>query len=407
MAAATHRYMSDILKTPGFFTAAIAADNDNVFDQAFKSENDGPMLHPLDIGPFPQQMMRDAHNDNNNFFLQTSSEPAFTPLFSYGKPVHYPNPLRHPQVLSPPTSAIQSPLNWPYNEFHQQQPRRATLHTIATHNHSGSPRVHYGQVTPPDDQLPDAFEYDGMHTGFMEQQPSHSSQDQRESNSAGKRKRASHSSTNGASPKSTKRSRRSTARSKIQASNQLDLENPEDEKRSKFLERNRVAASKCRQKKKEWTNNLEARARELQNNKNQLALMATSLKNEVMFLKGQMLRHTGCGCVQIREYLTHEADSLTSASHFTHKKFESAASPIGTAPNSRPGSVSDNSSERHVSRRGSFNLDEVGSPDDDTSQHMSTQPTRFKSEKQLEALLTSQLVQDTSDQGIASRVSGS
>ncbi|MCJ1247368.1 hypothetical protein MMC30_004582 [Trapelia coarctata] len=406
MAAATQGYMSDILKTPGFFTAAIAADGDNVFEQAFKSQNDGSLLHPLDIGGIQQhqQMMRDAHNDNNNnFFLQNSNDRAFTPLFSYPKTSQYANPLRHPTIPSPPTSAIQSPHDWPYSDFDQHRSRRSNLHTLATQNHPGTPRMHYGQVTPPDDQLSSAFDYDKMPPEFMQQRPAQASQQQPENNS-GKRKRPSNGSANEASPESSKRSRRSTARSKAQAAAQLDLHNPEDEKRSKFLERNRVAASKCRQKKKEWTNNLEVRARDLQNSKNQLALIVGSLKNEVMFLKGQMLRHTGCGCSQIREYLTHEADNIASASHASHKKFESAASPIGSAPNSRPGSVSDNSSERHVSRRSSFNLDELGSPHDESAQKM-TSHMHFKSEKELEALLTSQLVQDTSDQGIASRVS--
>jgi len=407
MAAATQGYMPDILKTPGFFTAAIAADGDNFFEQAFKCQNDGSLLHPLDMGSIHQhqQMMRDAHNDSNNILLQTSNDRAFTPLVSYSKTPQYANPLRHPQIPSPPTSAIQSPHDWPYSEFDQHQPRRSNLHALATQNHSSTPRVNYGQVTPPDDQLSSTFDYDGMPAEFMQQQPAQALQQQPESNNAGKRKRSSHGSATEASPKSSKRSRRSTARSKAQTATQLDLHNPEDEKRSKFLERNRVAASKCRQKKKEWTNNLEARARDLQNSKNQLALIVGSLKNEVMFLKGQMLKHTGCGCTQIREYLTHEADNITSASYTSHKKFESAASPIGSAPNSRPGSVSDNSSERHVSRRNSFNLDELGSPYDDSSQEATSHSMHFKSEKELEALLTSQLVQDTSEQGIASRVS--
>ena len=398
--------MSDILKTPGFFTAAIAADGDNVFEQAFTGQTDGSMLHPLDMGSVQQhqQMMRDGQNENNNYLLQTSNERAFTPVFSYSKSPQYPNPLWHPQVPSPPTSAIQSPHAWVYNEFDQHQPRRAKLHTLATQNHSTTPRMHYGQVTPPDDQLPDAFDYDGMPQVFMQEQSAHASQPQMESNNSGKRKRSLNGSANETSPKSA-RSRRSTARSKAQAAIQLDPHNPEDEKRSKFLERNRIAASKCRQKKKEWTNNLEVRARELQSSKNQLSLIVGSLKNEVMFLKGQMLRHTGCGCSQIREYLTHEADNITSASQASYKKFESAASPIGSAPNSRPGSISDNSSERHGSRRASFSLDEVGSPHDDSSPDTASHSMHFKSEKELEALLTSQLVQDTSDQGIASRVS--
>ena len=84
----------------------------------------------------------------------------------------------------------------------------------------------------------------------------------------------------------------------------------EDQKRNKFLERNRVAASKCRQKKKEWTSNLESRARTLQNERNQLSLMASSLKEEVLWLKGELLKHSTCDCERIRHYLNREANHL-------------------------------------------------------------------------------------------------
>ena len=82
------------------------------------------------------------------------------------------------------------------------------------------------------------------------------------------------------------------------------------DKRIKFLERNRIAASKCRQKKKEWTSNLEIRARELQHEKNQMTVLGSSLKDEVMFLKGEILKHVSCGCDQIQGYLTREADNI-------------------------------------------------------------------------------------------------
>ncbi|KAI9882520.1 MAG: 54S ribosomal protein, mitochondrial [Watsoniomyces obsoletus] len=90
------------------------------------------------------------------------------------------------------------------------------------------------------------------------------------------------------------------------------MEEGEDSKRSKFLERNRVAASKCRQKKKEWTSQLEIRARALQLQKDQLSLVVASLKNEVLALKGELLQHDSCGCERIRQYLHREADHLAS-----------------------------------------------------------------------------------------------
>ncbi|KAF2238869.1 hypothetical protein EV356DRAFT_504194 [Viridothelium virens] len=88
--------------------------------------------------------------------------------------------------------------------------------------------------------------------------------------------------------------------------------NPEEQvKREKFLERNRVAASKCRQRKKDWMSGLEIRARDLQSQRATLSAYAASLRDEVLYLKDQMLRHQGCGCTKIREYLNDQAEMVS------------------------------------------------------------------------------------------------
>ena len=84
----------------------------------------------------------------------------------------------------------------------------------------------------------------------------------------------------------------------------------DDIKRERFLKRNRVAASKCRQKKKEYINNLEERARELTSTRNHLMAYVASLKDEIIALKTEMLKHSDCNCVAIREYLRREASLL-------------------------------------------------------------------------------------------------
>ena len=88
-----------------------------------------------------------------------------------------------------------------------------------------------------------------------------------------------------------------------------------DDKRSQFLERNRVAASKCRQKKKEWTSNLEQRARELQASKTSLSLLVSSLREELLYLKGEALRHSTCDCTSVREYLARNAEASLPRGH--------------------------------------------------------------------------------------------
>lgn len=82
-------------------------------------------------------------------------------------------------------------------------------------------------------------------------------------------------------------------------------------KRERFLKRNRVAASKCRQKKKEYINGLEERARELTSTRNHLMAYVASLKDEIIALKTEMLKHSNCNCVAIQEYLRREASLLS------------------------------------------------------------------------------------------------
>lgn len=388
MAISTQGYMGDILKTPGYFTAAMSSEGENPFEQSFQNQAD---KYAFEQNQDPFRKSINNNNNNNNLFLQNVPENQYTPLFGYSNTSEYPNPLLHQQVSSPPPSAKHTPPNWPYNELQPQLPSRGSLHSLTTQNNPHHPRVEYGQVTPPDDQTPN-LDYQNLQSTYPQEDP-------KDALSMRKRKRSSYTTVEDLT-KPSKRSKRATNRSK--ASTQAptrDVLSPEEEKRSKFLERNRIAASKCRQKKKEWTSNLEARARELQNSKNRLAIMVTSLKDEVLWLKGEMLKHTGCGCAQIREYLTQQADNITSSAS-SYKPFVSAASPVGSEPHSRSNSVSAES-EYSRSRHGSFGFDEG-----EEMRARRSPSAHFKTENELEALLTSQLAQDTSDLGIARRVGG-
>jgi bZIP transcription factor len=111
-----------------------------------------------------------------------------------------------------------------------------------------------------------------------------------------------------AQPATTIRRRKKSA-SKQSSSGQAADNN---DRRSQFLERNRVAASKCRLKKKEWTSNLEQRARELQASKTSLALLVSSLQQELLYLKGEAMRHDACDCDSIRRYLAQHVDDPLS-----------------------------------------------------------------------------------------------
>uniref|UniRef100_A0A673CFG6 Activating transcription factor 7b n=2 Tax=Sphaeramia orbicularis TaxID=375764 RepID=A0A673CFG6_9TELE len=67
-----------------------------------------------------------------------------------------------------------------------------------------------------------------------------------------------------------------------------------DERRQRFLERNRAAASRCRQKRKLWVNSLEKKAEDLASMNVSLTNEVTLLRNEVAQLKQLLLAHKDC-----------------------------------------------------------------------------------------------------------------
>ncbi|KAH7366644.1 hypothetical protein BKA66DRAFT_514524 [Pyrenochaeta sp. MPI-SDFR-AT-0127] len=80
--------------------------------------------------------------------------------------------------------------------------------------------------------------------------------------------------------------------------------------RQSHLEKNRVAAHKCRQRKKEYINGLEGRAREFSSKNKALKENVAMLREEVLTLKNEVLRHAGCGFWAVDEYLARCAGDL-------------------------------------------------------------------------------------------------
>ncbi|KAF7906920.1 hypothetical protein EAE99_011987 [Botrytis elliptica] len=65
----------------------------------------------------------------------------------------------------------------------------------------------------------------------------------------------------------------------------------EDEKRKSFLERNRVAALKCRQRKKQWLNNLQSKVDSYTNENETLHQKVQQMAHEIMQLKTMLFAH--------------------------------------------------------------------------------------------------------------------
>ena len=162
------------------------------------------------------------------------------------------------------------------------------------HGYPTNTQTVHGQITPVEDNrqagipmFPPHIFNNGSFTGRMDSPP----QSRRGS----------------ISPQQQQSSRRPRKNSK--ASRDMD-EQAREEKRRRFLERNRVAASKCRQKKKEWMQNLEETARTAQNHSKYLQAAVIQLKDELLLLKQELLKHHGCDCTKIRTYLMQEAEKV-------------------------------------------------------------------------------------------------
>ncbi|KAJ2503476.1 hypothetical protein GGH96_000266 [Coemansia sp. RSA 1972] len=108
-----------------------------------------------------------------------------------------------------------------------------------------------------------------------------------------------------------------------------DSEPQEQRRRRRFLERNRVAASKCRQKKKMWVQELERRAEDVTMQNRSLHIAVAQLKEEVMILKNQLLAHRNCNCSAIHQYLQAEcATDVSGAPLMSHAPVNPMVAPL-------------------------------------------------------------------------------
>jgi hypothetical protein len=85
---------------------------------------------------------------------------------------------------------------------------------------------------------------------------------------------------------------------------------PVSNARQSHLEKNRVAAHKCRQRRKEYIDGLEARGREASHKNKALKENVALLREEILELKNEVLRHAGCNFWAVDEYLARCAGDL-------------------------------------------------------------------------------------------------
>ncbi|KAI0125965.1 hypothetical protein BJ170DRAFT_455655 [Xylariales sp. AK1849] len=99
----------------------------------------------------------------------------------------------------------------------------------------------------------------------------------------------------------------------LQISNMADMTTgqPHGMQQDRNREKNRLAASKCREKSKKFVDELRERERDLTNQRAKLTACAAALKDEVLMLKHEIFRHGNCKCDFIQNYLNNAAKQIT------------------------------------------------------------------------------------------------
>lgn len=70
-------------------------------------------------------------------------------------------------------------------------------------------------------------------------------------------------------------------------------------------------ASKCRQKKKQWVQDLENKSEQVTKKNQELHSMLATLREECLQLRNELLAHGNCGCSLVQTYLRRSSAELT------------------------------------------------------------------------------------------------
>lgn len=117
----------------------------------------------------------------------------------------------------------------------------------------------------------------------------------------------------------------------------------EDEKRKQFLERNRVAASKCRQRKKQLFSKMESELSFYSSGYRELSIQVTQLRDQLLQLRGILTNHRDCpglvssvGGYRQMQNLLGQTDFIAQAASNSQPNYTSMPTTIPTELNPQP-----------------------------------------------------------------------
>ncbi|KAG6015330.1 hypothetical protein E4U43_005430 [Claviceps pusilla] len=155
-------------------------------------------------------------------------------------------------------------------------------------------------------------------------------------------------------PNTASKTRRQSKRESGRSTRNDEAKNPTRRERS--LERNRVAASKCRKRKKAWTEKLEEKKSGLEAMHSELQSQYLSLLQESSHLKNHLITHAGCHDPNIDVWINNEASKYVrrlSGENFHRPRRNSHCTGLSE---SSPAMEGDDSNEEDVVK-GTFNDD--------------------------------------------------
>ncbi|PWI65198.1 hypothetical protein PCL_07248 [Purpureocillium lilacinum] len=118
------------------------------------------------------------------------------------------------------------------------------------------------------------------------------------------------------------------AKSRRRAStrNDVDASGEDDPKALRVREKNRIAADKCRSRRRQEEDKLKSKHEDLEQEHRRLSEALSELVTEKLLLKNMLTTHSSCDCRLIQDYLKE------SASEWVAKKLRASASPSEPRP---------------------------------------------------------------------------
>lgn len=213
-------------------------------------------------------------------------------------------------------SHIQPSDVWSEANQSQMAGSAGTIHMPNSHQHTvvqGRPKsvaARWGQITPPDDSntspMSGSKRKDSGQGGLAAETPTKPKLDNSE------RARIAANSRHARAKKARQPAKAETQDAPSETSDEDD--NAGDDKREKYREKNRVAAAKCRQKKKENVETLEDKHRNLAAQNNFMKREERKLRDELSQLRTEALNHVPsngrCGCSPLHSYNQRQVQAL-------------------------------------------------------------------------------------------------